>query len=109
MSTRFASCFFVNQHFIRKGEQKPTGGYKYPKLPRGKNTPTLDPDLLGPKHYCPPKDGLGPYHQKGVMGGAVFLRALSAFPLPTLPPPYLAGERMHVHVHVHVSILSAER
>ena len=32
------------------------------------------------------------------MGGAVFLRALSAFSLPALPPPYLAGERMHVHV-----------
>ena len=73
-------------------------------MPRGKNTPTLDPNLLGPKHYCPPKDGLGPYPQKGVMGGAVFLRALSAFPLPTLPPPYLAGERMHVHVHVHVCV-----
>ena len=34
----------------------------------------------------------------------MFLRALSAFPLPTLPPPYLAGERMHVHVHVHVCV-----
>ena len=32
------------------------------------------------------------------MGGAVFLRALSAFPLPTLPPPYLAGERMPSYV-----------
>ena len=31
------------------------------------------------------------------MGGAVFLRALSAFPLPTLPPPYLTGERMHLY------------
>eukprot|EP00964_Phaeocystis_antarctica_P103587 scaffold68854_cov70-Phaeocystis_antarctica.AAC.1 len=28
--------------------------------PAAKNTPTLDPDLLGPKYYCPPKGDLGP-------------------------------------------------
>ena len=60
---------------------------KIPQLPRGYNALTLYPTSETRSTIAPLRSDLGPDPQKGVMAGAVFLRALSAFPLPPLPPP----------------------
>ena len=55
---------------LHSGKTPNTNGQvrKYPKLPRAAINPNPRPRPPRPKHYCPAKDGLGPRHQKGVVG-----------------------------------------
>ena len=54
--------FFETNTLLGKETKNQRERIHTPNCPAAKNTLNLDPDLLGPKHYCPPKDGLGPYH-----------------------------------------------